>query len=321
MPSNSHPDIERAADIIRSGGLVAMPTETVYGLAADATNDQAVARIYEAKGRPSFNPLIVHVSCQQMAEREAVFSRLARRLALRFWPGPLTMVLPRRPAASVSLLVSAGLDTLAMRMPAHAFAHDLIRAAGRPLAAPSANPSGAVSPTTAAHVADGLGGKVDMILDGGAAEIGLESTILKIEGESMTLLRPGGLAAEEIEALTGVEIGRMQTNCAVEAPGMLASHYAPQTRLTLNIEWPDGQDFYLDFGDSQFARRPNTLNLSRSGSLREAAANLFAYLRAADAECRSKGLKAISVAPIPCRGLGEAINDRLARAAAPKQGK
>lgn len=321
MPSNRHPDIARAADIIRSGGLVAMPTETVYGLAADATNDQAVARIYEAKGRPSFNPLIVHVSCQQMAEREAVFSRLARRLALSFWPGPLTMVLPRRPDASVSLLVSAGLDTLAMRMPAHAFAHDLIHAAGRPLAAPSANPSGAVSPTTAVHVADGLGGKVDMILDGGATEIGLESTILKIEGESMTLLRPGGLAAEEIEALTGVEIGRMQTNRAVEAPGMLASHYAPQTRLALDIEWPDGQDFYLDFGDSQFARRPNTLNLSRSGSLREAAANLFAYLRAADAECRSKGLKAISVAPIPRRGLGEAINDRLARAAAPKQGK
>ncbi|MEQ8935810.1 MAG: L-threonylcarbamoyladenylate synthase [Amphiplicatus sp.] len=312
-------DITKAADIIRSGGLVAIPTETVYGLAADATNDRAVARIYEAKGRPSFNPLIVHVSCQQMAEREAVFSRLARQLALSFWPGPLTMVLPRRTDASVSLLASAGLDTLAIRMPAHPYAHDLIHAAERPLAAPSANASGTVSPTTAEHVADSLGDKVDMILDGGRTEIGLESTILKIEGERATLLRPGGLSIDDIEELSGVKIARAATSGAIEAPGMLASHYAPQTRLTLNIACPSGHDFYLDFGDSQFTRRANMLNLSRSGSLREAAANLFAYLRAADADCRAKGLKAISVAPIPDRGLGEAINDRLARAAAPKQ--
>jgi len=311
-------DIIKAADIIRAGGLVAMPTETVYGLAADATNDLAVARIYEAKGRPSFNPLIVHVSCQQMAEREAVFSRLARQLALSFWPGPLTMVLPRRPDASVSLLVSAGLDTLAIRMPAHALAHDLIRAAERPLAAPSANLSGTVSPTTAQHVADSLGGKVDMILDGGQTEIGLESTILKIDGERAMLLRPGGLSVEEIERLAGVKIERASASGPIEAPGMLASHYAPQARLLLNAGAPGDRDFYLDFGDSGFSRRPNTLNLSRSGSVREAAANLFAYLRAADAECRAKALKAISVAPIPDRGLGEAINDRLARAAAPK---
>lgn len=315
MGAPDHIDIDRAARIIRSGGLVAIPTETVYGLAADATNNQAVARIYEAKGRPSFNPLIVHVSGQQMAEREAVFSRFARQLALFFWPGPLTMVLPRRPDASVSLLVSAGLDTLAVRMPAHPLAHDLIRAAERPLAAPSANLSGTVSPTTAQHVADSLGDAVDTILDGGRTEIGLESTILKIDGGRAILLRPGGLAVEDIEALTGVTVERAHSG-AIEAPGMLASHYAPQTRLVLNIARPDDRDFYLDFGDSPFARRPNTLNLSRSGSLREAAANLFAYLRAADADCRTRGLKAISVAPLPAHGLGEAINDRLRRAAA-----
>ncbi|MEE2690946.1 MAG: L-threonylcarbamoyladenylate synthase [Pseudomonadota bacterium] len=317
MSSPAPPDVASAADIIRGGGLVGMPTETVYGLAADATNDLAVARIYETKGRPSFNPLIVHVSGQQMAEREAEFSRFARRLALAFWPGPLTMVLPRRQDASVSLLVSAGLDTLAIRMPAHPVAHDLIRAAERPLAAPSANISGAVSPTTAQHVADGLDGKIDMILDGGPTEIGLESTILKIDGERAILLRPGGLAVEEIEERLGAQIERPQGG-AIEAPGMLASHYAPQSKLMLNIAWPSAHDFYLDFGDSPFARRPNTLNLSRTGSLREAAANLFAYLRAADAACRARGLKMISAAPIPCRGLGEAINDRLARAAAPR---
>lgn len=309
-------DIDRAASIIKGGGLVAMPTETVYGLAADATSDLAVARIFEAKGRPSFNPLIVHVSGLKMAERQADFSRFARRLALAFWPGPLTLALPRRRDAEVSLLVSAGLDTLAIRIPAHETAHALIRAVGRPLAAPSANISGTVSPTEPAHVVESLGDRVDMVLDAGPTEIGLESTILRIEDERAILLRPGGLPVEEIEAVIDAPVERRAG--PVEAPGMLASHYAPQSRLLLDVTEPGDDVFYLDFGDSAHTRRPNTLNLSRYGSLREAAANLFACLRAADAECRAKALRAIAAAPIPQTGLGEAINDRLRRAAAPR---
>lgn len=319
MAAPQQTEIDRAAALIRAGGLVAMPTETVYGLAADATSDLAVARIFEAKGRPSFNPLIVHASGLKMAERQAEFSRFARRVALAFWPGPLTLVLPRRRDAETSLLVSAGLDTLAIRIPAHETAHALIRAVGRPLAAPSANRSGAVSPTVAAHVFESLGDRIDMVLDAGPTAIGLESTILKVEGERAVLLRPGGLPVEEIEAVIDAPVERGTTALAVEAPGMLASHYAPQTRLLANVAAPADDVFYVDFGDSPFSRRPNTLNLSRYGSLREAAANLFACLRAADAECRAKGLRAIAVAPVPPIGLGEAINDRLNRAAAPRR--
>lgn len=306
-------EIERAAAILRGGGLVAMPTETVYGLAADATNDRAVAKIYEAKGRPSFNPLIVHVADLTMARRFAALSPLAERLAAEFWPGPLTLVAPRRAEGGLSHLVTAGLDTVGLRAPAHALAQALLAAAARPLAAPSANPSGTVSPTTAAHVRDGLGDKVDMVLDGGPCAVGVESTIVKVEGERATLLRPGGVSRESIERITGRPLLR-PTAGAIEAPGMLASHYAPQARLRINAEAPRADEAYLAFGPAR--DHPYTLNLSQTGDVVEAAANLFAHLRALDALCAAEGLSGIAAAPVPQRGLGEAINDRLARAAA-----
>ena len=312
-----HKDIGDAAAILRAGGLVAIPTETVYGLAADATNDRAVARIFEAKGRPRFNPLIVHVAGLEAARRYAEFPPLAEELANAFWPGPLTFVLPRRRESALSLLVSAGLDSVALRAPAHPVARAVIERSGLPLAAPSANRSGSVSPTSAAHVRESLGDRVDMIIDGGPCAVGLESTIVKIEGEDAILLRPGGLAVRDIENVIGKPVLRRETKTTIEAPGMLASHYAPDASLRLDADTPDADEAFLAFGPAPVAS-PNTLNLSASGELREAAANLFAHLRALDRLVGEKGLKGIAAAPIPHEGLGEAINDRLARAAAPK---
>lgn len=304
--------IERAAKLLLAGGLVAMPTETVYGLAADATNDRAVARIYEAKGRPSFNPLIVHVTGPSMARRYADMTPLAEKLAIAFWPGPLTLVLPRRQDSGISHLVTAGLDTVALRAPNHAVARALLSAVDRGLAAPSANRSGSVSPTTASHVREGLGDKIDLILDGGPCAVGIESTILKIANDRAILLRPGGATREAIERVAGA-LENPATN-KVEAPGMMQSHYAPRTPLRLNALAPQPGEAFLAFGAA--GEHPNTLNLSAAGDLVEAAANLFAHLRTLDALCIDRGLSRIAVAPAPARGLGEAINDRLRRAAA-----
>ena len=311
-------DIERAADIIRDGGLVAFPTETVYGLGADATNDHAVARVFEAKGRPRFNPLIVHVSGRAAAARYADFPPFAERLTDRFWPGPLTLVLPRRQNCPLSLLVSAGLDTVALRAPDHNLAQALIAAADRPLAAPSANRSGAVSPTTAAHVRQSLGARVDVILDGGPCPVGIESTIVKIEDNGATLLRPGGLARDDIEAAIDAPLSDPPQTDKPEAPGMLKSHYAPTAPLRLEAPSANTNEAFLGFGAVADDGAAASRNLSATGDIREAAANLFAYLRALDEECGRLGLVAIAVAPVPNEGLGEAINDRLARAAAPR---
>ncbi|HRX37929.1 MAG TPA: L-threonylcarbamoyladenylate synthase [Parvularculaceae bacterium] len=311
-------DVQEAAAIIRAGGLVAIPTETVYGLAADATNDRAIASIYEAKGRPRFNPLIVHVTGAEMANRFVEMTPRARALADEFWPGPLTLVLKRRPDCPISLLASAGLETLGVRAPAHPLAQALLGAIDRPLAAPSANRSGAVSPTRAEHVRESLGEAVDMVLDGGPCPVGVESTILKLDGEKAILLRPGGITAEEIERVIGRPVERADQTAAIEAPGMLASHYAPNAAIRLEATSPGPREAFLAFGAAP-ANHPHTLNLSESGDLREAAANLFAHLRALDALCAEEKLNAIAVAPIPDEGLGEAINDRLRRAAAPRQ--
>ena len=309
-------DISEAAAIIKRGGLVAMPTETVYGLAADATDDRAVARIFEIKARPQFNPMIIHVLDVAAAEQYAEVSPLARRLAGAFWPGPLTLALPRRADCSVSLLATAGLNSIALRAPDHPLARALIGASARPLAAPSANRSGATSPTCAEHVRDSLGDKVDLILDGGPCLVGLELSIVKLEGDDIVLLRPGGVATVEIERIAGRRVRRPDASAAtaIESPGMLASHYAPRARLRINIDAPKPGEAYLAFGRTPEGH-PHTFNLSASGELREAAANLFAHLRAADALVASLGLAGIAAAPIPAEGLGEAINDRLSRAA------
>jgi L-threonylcarbamoyladenylate synthase len=298
--------IARAGLRLRDGGLVAFPTETVYGLGADATNGEAVAAIFAAKGRPSFNPLIVHVASLEEAQRHVALPPGAQKLAQAFWPGALTLVAPRRAQSPLSLLVSAGLDTVAIRMPAHPVAMALLKAAEVPVAAPSANPSGRISATTAAHVADGLGEKVDMILDGGATPLGLESTVIGFSGEAPVLLRPGAITRAEIEAVAG----KLATGgSAIRSPGQMQSHYAPQARLRLNAARAEAGEALLGFGPVADA----WLNLSPAGDLREAAANLFAMLRDMDEQ-----VAAIAVSPIPMTGLGEAINDRLARAAAPR---
>ena len=301
--------VNEAAAILRAGGLVAFPTETVYGLGADATNDRAVARIFEAKQRPEFNPLIVHVPNLEAARAHAIFDVRSQRLADRFWPGALTLVLARREGSDLSLLVSAGLDTVALRCPAHEIARRLLAAAGRPVAAPSANRSGRISPTTASHVADDLGDAVDLILDGGPCPIGVESTIVDVTGDTPLLLRPGGVTREAIES----EIGSLGTpdDASVRAPGMLASHYAPRAPLRLNAQDAAPGEVLLAFGPDAPA---GAVNLSASGDLVEAAANLFAMLR--DLDDAEPG--AIAVMPVPEHGLGVAINDRLARAAAPR---
>jgi L-threonylcarbamoyladenylate synthase len=307
--------LARAAAAILAGELVAIPTETVYGLAADATNDRASARIFDAKGRPRFNPLIVHVADLDMARRIVDVSPLAERLARAFWPGPLTLVLPRTPDSPISQLVGAGLDTLAVRAPRCALAQDLIRRAGRPLAAPSANRSGALSPTRAEHVRDSLGAAAPLILDGGRCAVGIESTIVKIDGEEATLLRPGAIARRDIERTIGRPIKSGAER--VEAPGMLQSHYAPRAPLRLDAAAARPDEAFLGFGAAA-GSGPAALNLSPKGDLVEAAANLFAHLCALDALCAAQGRAAIAVAPIPDEGLGEAINDRLRRAAAPR---
>jgi L-threonylcarbamoyladenylate synthase len=299
--------IAEAARVIRAGGLVAFPTETVYGLGADATQGEAVARIFEAKGRPRFNPLIVHVAGLDAARELAEFGEDALALARRFWPGPLTLVLAR--ADCVSELVSAGLETIAIRVPAHPVARALIEAAGVPIAAPSANKSGRVSPTRAEHVEEDFGGEIDMILDGGVADAGLESTIVALAPQP-TLLRPGAVAREDIEAVLGRPLADPSTN-KVQSPGQLLSHYAPRASLRLEAEEALPGEVLLAFGPQA---PQGALNLSPAGDLREAAANLFAYLRALDAERPSR----IAAMPIPSSGLGEAINDRLRRAAAPR---
>lgn len=300
--------LARAAQILRDGGLVAFPTETVYGLGGDATNSRAVAAIYEAKGRPRFNPLIVHVADLAMAERFARFDTRARALAAAFWPGPLTLVLPLADGAGLSPLVTADLDSVAIRIPAHPVAQALIRAFGGPLAAPSANPSGKVSPTRADHVAQGLAGRIAAILDGGPCAVGVESTILGLTGEA-ALLRPGGIALEALEALIG-PVALHQPGDGITAPGQLASHYAPAAPLRLNAQ-PEPDEVHIGFGPG-----PATLNLSPASDLAEAAANLFHMLREADRLAGPTGR--ISAAPIPDHGLGRAINDRLRRAAAPR---
>ncbi|WP_036256019.1 L-threonylcarbamoyladenylate synthase [Methylocapsa acidiphila] len=304
--------IEEAAHILREGGLVAFPTETVYGLGADATSDAAVARIFAAKGRPSFNPLIAHVEGLAAAQELGVFSEEAGRLAEAFWPGPLTLVLPLAPGASVSALARAGLDSVALRAPAHPVARALIAAVGRPLAAPSANRSGRVSPVSAAHVAQDLARRVDFILDGGPSPIGVESTIVSCLDGGPRLLRPGGIATEAIEAALGLSLAEAAPGKIV-APGALASHYAPRAKLRLDAIDLDAYEAGLDFG-GRFRIGPMIRDLSPGGDLQEAAANLFAFLRELDA----LGASRIAVAPIPHHGLGEAINDRLARAAAPR---
>ncbi len=308
--------IARAGELIREGRLVAFPTETVYGLGADATGDKAVARIFEAKGRPRFNPLIVHVADAQVAEEHVVFSAEAKALARHFWPGGLTLVLPRRAGTALSLLVSAGLDTVAVRVPAHETAQALLKAAKRPIAAPSANASGKVSPTQASHVMESLGHTdlLAMVLDGGACRLGLESTVIGFPEGIPTLLRPGAVARAEIEAVLGRRLADADAasgEAGRASPGQLESHYAPGAPLRLNAREAGPDEVLLGFGPEA----KSSMNLSASGDLTEAAANLFAMLRALDA---AAGGKRIAVSPIPMEGLGEAINDRLKRAAAPR---
>lgn len=312
-----------AAQCLAAGGLVAFPTETVYGVGADATNGKAIARLYAAKGRPSFNPLIAHVGNMEAARRLARFDAAAERLAAAFWPGPLTLVLPKTPDCPVADLATAGLDSIAVRVPNHPVARALIAAFGKPVVAPSANRSGHVSPTTAAHVLADLRGRVELVVDGGPTPVGVESTIIACLGEP-TLLRPGGLAREEIERLLGRPLAEApHADTADEgeaplAPGMLASHYAPRAKLRLDADIVHAGEALLAFGPVRPAGAEHAdamLNLSARGDLVEAAANLFSHLRTLDAS----GAGTIAVMPVPQEGLGEAINDRLRRAAAPRQ--
>ncbi|HWJ75297.1 MAG TPA: L-threonylcarbamoyladenylate synthase [Kaistia sp.] len=310
--------IRDAVVVLSAGGLVAMPTETVYGLAADARNGEAVARIYAAKGRPRFNPLIAHVADFSAAEQLAVFDPLSRRLAEAFWPGPLTLVVPKRSDAGLSDLATAGLDTVAIRVPAHPAALALLGAFGGPLAAPSANRSGHVSPTTAAHVEADLGAVVPIILDAGPSAVGVESTILRVVDGTIHLLRAGGLSRERIEGLTGTSLvtAGLEDPEAPVAPGQLASHYAPAAAVRLDVAEVRPGEALIDFGPHPpkgAAHAAAIVNLSPRGDLVEAAAGLFAALRTLDGVAAS-----IAVAPIPDEGLGEAIRDRLARAAAPR---
>lgn len=310
------PGLARAAAILRRGGLVAFPTETVYGLGADATNAEAVAGIYAAKERPSFNPLISHLESFESAQVQGVFDEIARRLAEAFWPGPLTLVVPVAPTCTISDLARAGLDSVGLRVPAHPLAHALLEQTGRPVAAPSANRSGRVSPTDADHVLGDLDGRIDAVLDGGASQVGVESTIVSCLGGVPRLLRPGGVPREAIEALIGRKLeGGPEGGKSPLAPGMLASHYAPRARVRLNATSVQPGEAALLFGP-EAPRGIETaqagLNLSKNGDLVEAAAHLFSHLRQLDAS----GAATIAVSPVPEAGLGEAINDRLRRAAA-----
>ena len=307
LGSSQH-DIEKAAEILAKGGLVAFPTETVFGLGADASDDFAVAKIYEAKGRPSFNPLIVHVSDVGMAKRLVEWNDLADHLARAFWPGPLTLVLPMRTDAGVSKLVSAGLPTVAIRIPRHPIAQSMLRAFGGPVAAPSANLSGKISPTRADHVLNGLDGRIDAIITQGHSENGVESTILHFD-PNPTILRPGTITTADISSVLGQPVARLEHADNIIAPGQMTSHYAPRAAVRLNAkDWHAGEK-RLGFGDVTC-----DLNLSPTGDLVEAAANLFSMLHQIDDMDGDR----IAVSPIPNHGIGIAINDRLSRAAAPR---
>ena len=307
-----------AARCLGAGGLVGFPTETVYGLGADATNARAVARLYEAMGRPSFNPLIAHVADLAAAKAIARLDERSLLLAEKFWPGPLTLVLPKASNCPVCDLATAGLDTIAVRVPAHPVTQAILRAFGKPVVAPSANLSGHISPTTAAHVLADLDGRIDLVIDGGPVSVGVESTIVGCFEQSM-LLRPGGVARADIEHVLGEALMRLPEDDANKssplAPGMLASHYAPRTPVRLNARTIEQGEVLLAFGPDALAENTSgVMNLSQQGDLVEAAANLFSYLRALD----TKGARGIAVMPIPKTGLGEAINDRLRRAAVPQ---
>ena len=310
--SRSDDAIAAAAHIVRGGGLIGLPTETVYGLAADATSDEAVARIYRAKGRPALNPLIAHVADIEGAERQGRLSRHARRLAEIFWPGPLTLVVPARNDATVCPTARAGLGSVALRVPAHPVAQAVIRAARRPLAAPSANRSGHVSAVTADHVLEDLGDAVDLVLDDGRSPIGVESTIVACLGDEVRLLRPGGLARCDIERELDIRLDERKGDRVI-APGALAFHYAPRSALMLDATHAERGDAVLDFA-GRIGEADHRLDLSPGGDLVEASYNLYAFLRRLDA----LGCARIVAAPIPRSGLGEVLNDRLQRAAAPK---
>ena len=303
----SAPDLKHAADLLHHGALVSFPTETVYGLGADARQGEAVAGIYAAKGRPSFNPLIVHLGDTASAQKYVEWSAAAANLARAFWPGPLTLVLPLRKNHDLSPLVTAGLSTVALRVPAHPTAQALLKQFAGPVAAPSANPSGRISPTTANHVFAGLEGRIAAVVDDGHCTVGLESTIIGFDGDKPLLLRAGGLPTEDIEAVLRITLAHPQ-NDDITAPGQLTSHYAPNGAVRLNATAPRNDELMLGFGDVAGA-----LTLSADGNLTEAAANLFGHLHELDAMGGT-----IAVAPIPMHGLGLAINDRLKRAAAPR---
>jgi L-threonylcarbamoyladenylate synthase len=308
-------EVAQAAALLRDGQLVAFPTETVYGLGADATSGRAVAAIYTAKNRPRFNPLIAHYATAAAAFGDVTPTPLAERLAAAFWPGPLTLVLPRSPDCAVSELAGAGLDTQAVRVPAHPLAHRLLAAVGRPVAAPSANPSGRVSPTTAEHVLDGLDGRIAAVIDGGPCAVGLESTVVDLSGERPTLLRAGGVTLEALRAVVPtIAAETHEAGAAPRSPGQLLSHYAPELPLRLDAAAVDGTEALLAFG-APLAGAALVYRLSDRGDLTQAAARLFAGLRHLDTEGRARGLRGIAAMPIPATGLGRAINDRLQRAA------
>ena len=314
--------LPRAAALLRDGALVAFPTETVYGLGADARNGRAVAAIFEAKGRPHFNPLILHLPEAAAAFAEVVPDARAEALAARFWPGPLTLVLPRRRTSRVDLLAGAGLDTLAVRVPGHPLALALLREAGVPVAAPSANRSGGVSPTTADHVLDGLAGRIAAVLDGGPCAVGVESTVLDLTGPDAVLLRPGGVAAAAIEAVIGpvgrtIPIEAAAATRTLRSPGMMLSHYAPALPVRLGATSLGPSEALLAFG-RPIPGAALAWNLSEAGDPAQAASRLFSGLRWLDAEGARRGLTGIAAMPVPMTGLGEAINDRLSRAAAPR---
>jgi L-threonylcarbamoyladenylate synthase len=305
-------DLTVAADLLKKGALVAFPTETVYGLGADATNDEAVARLFAAKGRPSFNPLIIHVASLVAATEHGAFNRLASKLAEAFWPGPLTLVVARRAQSPVSRLATAGLDSIGLRLPRHPVAQALLQQVGRPVAAPSANPSGRLSPTLAEHVVATLGGRIAAVLDGGATAVGLESTIVSCRDDKPVLLRPGGVARETLESVLGRPVPMAGEDPDRPAsPGQLASHYAPRASLRLNAVAAEPGEVLITFGVTAQNHRGETVTLSARGDLVEAAGNLFRVLHQLD----QRNVSRIAVMPIPETGLGVAINDRLRRAA------
>jgi len=310
LESFSQKNIAAVAKELASAGIAAFPTETVYGLGADATSDMAVAKVYEIKNRPTFNPLIIHFASASDAFMHVAENDIALRLAEKFWPGALTMVLPRKPESNISLLASAGLATLAVRVPAHTVAQKLIAMVGRPLAAPSANASGKISPTSAAHVAKSLGDKIPMILDGGDCKVGIESTVVDLSTSTPTILRHGIIVREDLEAAAGVKFSEANES-DIKSPGQLLSHYSPSIPIRLNATSVDVNEALISFGDNHIAGAKHTVNLSLSGDLVEAAANLFKVMHHLDSSCYS----GIAVVKIPDEKIGLAINDKLRRAA------